>query len=429
MSVQFPHLYQVVPNVNVAFKSFYERLLEDLHLTTFFDSQEQVLELIQKQKHFFAASLNMSLHEIEALYSKIGEYHYDIRIPYVDFMKGMEILEESFLIYAQSQNNSLELMQEIFLYFKLIKAQTARGYLNKMLDEDEKDIEIFFENLSNDENQLSRDIVFERITWLKSLIRAIKYNSEFNAEFKDREFQFWSQNLYDIDPTKKAFIDDLEKRININTQNLFYFLKKGDFLEILPLYSSLLSIYKLTLLLSNSVSIAMTDYLVQNLKMDKLTNLYRKDAFEQFLEKEIENYKRNSNIFSIVFIDIDDFKPINDSFGHWSGDKVLEKIGEVINANIRASDIGFRIGGDEFAIILKGASKEDAFKICKKIKLEISSFEFIYNDERSFRVDISIGIHACEKSSDKCSIENVLKKVDEELYVSKKNGKGKISFS
>lgn len=429
MGQRFKNLSKIVPDIDQAFTGFYNTLLGDMHFATFFESKEQVQQLIQKQKHFFTLSLDMSKEEIETVYVKMGEYHYDIRIPYIDFMKGMEILQEHFLIYTQKEGLSTELMEAIFEYFKLIKAQTARGYLNRMLEEDEKDIEIFFQNLADKEDEMTRKIVFERISWLKTLIQAIKYNKSYEAEMEDQEFQLWKQKNDFVDASKKVFIEDLEKRININTRNLFYFLKKGDFLEILPLYSSLLGIYKLTLLLSNSVSIAMTDYIVSNLKKDKLTNLYRKDAFDQFLEKEIEFLKRKDMLFSVVFIDVDDFKPINDTYGHWSGDKVLEKIGEVINYNIRASDIGFRIGGDEFAIILKDTTKENALKVCQKIKSDIVNFEFAYNDEKSFFVDMSMGIYACSQETNICSIEGLKKKVDEQLYQAKRSGKGQISVS
>lgn len=426
MLYSFKYLHQIAPNIETAFKDFYDKLLNDKQLAIFFDSHEQIEMLIEKQKKFFAKSLQISCQELELSYIKLGEYHYDIKIPYIDFMKGIDILEESFLIYSYKEMNSIELILEIFTYCKLIKAQTAKGYLNRMLDADEEDIEVFLSNLTTHEDDISREIVFDRIIWLRTLIHTIRAGEIFNFDNEEVIFKIWKDESNFVDSSKKVFIVDLEQRIISNAKNLFYFLEKGDFLEVLPLYTALLSIYKLTLLLSNSVSITMNECIVHNLKMDNLTNLYRKDAFEQFLEKEIEALKRNKSVFSVVFIDLDDFKYINDNYGHWSGDKVLEKVGECINANIRASDIGFRIGGDEFAIILKNAIKEEAYTIAKKIKNEIAKFEFLYNDMKSFHVDTSIGIHECNKAD---IMENIIKKVDEELYKSKNAGKGMISFA
>jgi diguanylate cyclase (GGDEF)-like protein len=163
--------------------------------------------------------------------------------------------------------------------------------------------------------------------------------------------------------------------------------------------------------------------------MDTLTNLYRKDAFEQFLEKELELFKRTHILFSVIYIDIDDFKEINDTFGHWSGDKVLEKIGEKINQNIRASDIGFRIGGDEFSIILKGSNQEQTLKICEAIKSEVAQFEFVYDENQSFFTDTSIGFITCDNIAEVPTAQEIIKRVDQELYNAKKRGKGNISFS
>lgn len=84
-----------------------------------------------------------------------------------------------------------------------------------------------------------------------------------------------------------------------------------------------------------------------------------------------------------------------------SGDKVIEQIGELIRKNIRASDIGFRIGGDEFAIIFKHATKEQAKKVCEKIKADFTTYKFIFNDKISFTVHLSIGIE------DKCYTKNI----------------------
>jgi len=428
MSQMFKYLHKLSPDIDQAFESFYDKLLKDVHLTNFFDSQEQIAMLVQKQKMFFINSLTMSDTELDTTYIRLGEYHYDLTIPYVDYIKGMEILEEHFLMYSQNIDNSRELMEDIFEYFKLIKSKTARGYLNKMMLEDEEDIELFFTNLEDEENDLTREIIFERVTWLKSIINALKQDIPFDLD-ENKEFKFWSDNLHFVDHKKKEFIENLEKRININTKNLFYFYKKNNFLEILPLYSSLLSIYKLTLLLSGSALISTADHLIKNLKMDTLTNLYRKDAFEQFLEKELELFKRHHVLFSVVYLDIDNFKEINDSFGHWSGDKVLEKIGEKINQNIRASDIGFRIGGDEFAIILKDSNQEQTLKICQEIKSEVNKFEFVYNEKQSFFADMSIGFITCENIAEVPTTQEIIKRVDKELYSAKKSGKGKISFS
>jgi diguanylate cyclase (GGDEF)-like protein len=146
--------------------------------------------------------------------------------------------------------------------------------------------------------------------------------------------------------------------------------------------------------MKDTLTVEYANNIIKKMKLDSLTQLYRKDLFEEILNKELKSQRSNDdyNYLSIVFIDIDDFKLINDKYGHYTGDKVIEKFGEIVKKNIRSSDIGFRIGGDEFAILLKNANAD----IAKKVALKISH-------------------------------DSIIKNVDKKLYISKKNGKNQIT--
>ena len=136
----FIHLKKLVPYIDEAFEAFYNTMLNDLKLSVFFENDEQIKNLILKQKEFFSNSLSIPSDNLKTMYIKLGEYHYDIRIPYVDFIKGTDILEEHFLLNSQKFEKPVELMEEIFDYFKIMKSYTAKGYLNRMLSEDKRDI-------------------------------------------------------------------------------------------------------------------------------------------------------------------------------------------------------------------------------------------------------------------------------------------------
>lgn len=220
---------------------------------------------------------------------------------------------------------------------------------------------------------------------------------------------------------------EIENRIFIDSQNLFYFLQKEEYLEILPLYSSLLNIYKLTLILNNALTLEYANEAIDNMKTDPMSGLFRKEIFNELVKKELENFKRkNDRIFSILYLDIDDFKSINDKYGHYSGDKVIETLGQIIVNNIRSSDIGFRIGGDEFAILLKDANLHNAQIVANKILLDFSSIEHIFNDEIKFRSTLSIGA-VSQDITKEADFETLIKEVDSKLYISKNNGKNQIT--
>ncbi|WP_304546042.1 GGDEF domain-containing protein [Sulfurimonas microaerophilic] len=425
---KFQLLKELTVYVDEAFEDFYNTMLNDVRLGVFFENDEQVLALIEKQKKHFLASLSLDVEILKQNYVKLGEFHYDLRIPYIDFMKGTDILEEHFLLNAQRCKNTKKLMREIFEYFKVMKAFTAKGYLNKMLNEDKRDLETFFEQVIVDTNTyLPKKLILRKIQWLKELLESIETNVDFELDSKDGFIiKQWLDELEFLTLEKRKFFEELEQRIYLNTQNLFYFLHREEYLEILPLYTSLLNVYKLTLMMNNAITIEYANQVIEDMQLDSLTQLFRKDIFHELLKKEKALVERNTDMkVSIAFIDLDNFKLVNDSFGHYSGDKVIEKMGECIRNNIRASDMGFRIGGDEFAIILKDATKEASKNVCEKIKADFSSYQFIFNDEVSFSVSVSIGISQLKNTKEE-SLEMLLNSVDSKLYAAKNKGKNQI---
>ncbi|MGA1940797.1 GGDEF domain-containing protein [Arcobacter sp. YIC-310] len=155
--------------------------------------------------------------------------------------------------------------------------------------------------------------------------------------------------------------------------------------------------------------------------IDELTGLYKRDVLNVFIKKIFEKAKRKKSIFSFIMIDIDDFKNINDTYGHQKGDEVLSKISSLIKKNIRKMDIAFRYGGEELCVIFPDTNKDDTFQIAEKIRLAI--FEE-YKDE--MKITISIGISSNENIHDKQNEEDIIKKADELLYKAKNSGKNQV---
>ncbi|MFK2821417.1 GGDEF domain-containing protein [Arcobacter sp. YIC-80] len=155
--------------------------------------------------------------------------------------------------------------------------------------------------------------------------------------------------------------------------------------------------------------------------IDELTGLYKRDVLNVFIKKIFEKTKRKKSIFSFIMIDIDDFKNINDTYGHQKGDEILSKISSLIKKNIRKMDIAFRYGGEELCVIFPDTNKDDTFQIAEKIRLAI--FEE-YKD--NMKITISIGISSNENIYDKQDEEDIIKKADELLYKAKNSGKNQV---
>lgn len=154
-----------------------------------------------------------------------------------------------------------------------------------------------------------------------------------------------------------------------------------------------------------------TRQLEEQAKIDPLTNIYNRRALQDILRKELAGAKRRRNILSIAYFDIDNFKSINDSFGHMHGDNVLKRMGQAMNQNIREVDIPCRYGGDEFCLVLADCDTDNAMIICDKI---MSSFK-----EEFPKVSISIGI-AETGPDDFIDGDSLLAEADDNMYIVKR---------
>ncbi|WMM24868.1 diguanylate cyclase [Tissierella sp. MB52-C2] len=159
---------------------------------------------------------------------------------------------------------------------------------------------------------------------------------------------------------------------------------------------------------------------------DPLTNTYNRWYLMERFHQIIDNYKRVKNPFSLVILDIDFFKEINDSYGHQAGDYILTNFANIVNQNIRSYDIFGRYGGEEFILLLPDTDKENAYILVKRILNIIRNKPFIYEDI-SIKLTFSSGIiESSEISLDKISMDELIKIADSRLYEAKQTGRNKI---
>ena len=154
---------------------------------------------------------------------------------------------------------------------------------------------------------------------------------------------------------------------------------------------------------------------------DKLTGLYNRNKFDDIYSKEIKRAKRYNNDLSMIIFDVDNFKTINDTFGHQIGDEVLKDIAKISLENIREQDISSRWGGEEFMILLPQTNKNGAEIVANKIRNSIENHSFTNN---SLKVTASFGVtQFCVKNDDE---DSFMSKADKLLYKAKETGKNKV---
>src|SRR5687767_114827 len=161
------------------------------------------------------------------------------------------------------------------------------------------------------------------------------------------------------------------------------------------------------------VSQRLRNDLMEVATIDVLTRIPNRRATQVFLEKELSRLQRNQSEFSVLLIDIDNFKEVNDRWGHAAGDYVLVKTAGIFQSIIRKHDWVGRWGGEEFLIILPSPS--DAEYLAERVRAEIANSEYSHG-AASFGITVSIGV-ACAKQADQ--IDQILKNADEALYMAK----------
>lgn len=170
---------------------------------------------------------------------------------------------------------------------------------------------------------------------------------------------------------------------------------------------------------------------------DGLTGVYNRRFFNEYFAIEMQralnqvNHKpeeKHQMNFAMAILDIDDFKKINDTYGHLVGDCVLKQMVEIIQNITFSRDIVCRYGGEEFAIIFTKTEREGAIQASEKIRQEIENYKFFFNDEvKEGHLTISIGF-SCFNDDFKIGEKDILQIADERLYLAKTSGKNKVVF-
>jgi len=164
--------------------------------------------------------------------------------------------------------------------------------------------------------------------------------------------------------------------------------------------------------------------LVRELQFDVLTGAFTRRAYERRLAQELERFERYARIFSMVMFDVDQFKRVNDTYGHTVGDKCLGEIIKKIKSMLRRVDLLARYGGDEFVILLPETDQERAEQVAEKIRQEIELTQFIY---RGQAVPITISLGLTQVRSDAADPEELVNLADQALYRAKNLGGNRVA--
>ena len=158
--------------------------------------------------------------------------------------------------------------------------------------------------------------------------------------------------------------------------------------------------------------------------MDPLTSANNRAALDKAMKREVELAHRHQLPLSIVLLDLDKFKAINDNHGHSAGDYILKTLVTCIDETVRGSDMLFRYGGEEFVLILSGTDSEGAKRIAERLRCAIEAYPFIY-DRQEIAVTASFGVATLKTRDD---AKRLFNKADSALYQAKDAGRNQVRY-
>jgi diguanylate cyclase (GGDEF)-like protein len=153
---------------------------------------------------------------------------------------------------------------------------------------------------------------------------------------------------------------------------------------------------------------------------DGLTGLYDRSTFLSKLRDEIRRYGRYGNEVSLIMLDIDHFKQINDQYGHQRGDWALLRLSRIIQSEIRDVDIGSRYGGEEFAIILPQTGADETVSLAERVRQHVEE-EYAHD----LKMTISLGVATCPEDAQ--TVQDLVRQADKALSQSKTKGKNQVT--
>ncbi len=157
---------------------------------------------------------------------------------------------------------------------------------------------------------------------------------------------------------------------------------------------------------------------------DGLTRIHNRQSFDRRLREEVARHKRYPQPISLLMLDLDHFKRINDTFGHEAGDMVLREIGRVMGENLRETDFAARYGGEEFVVILPHTDEEHAQATAQRLRAAICGTIFHFHGQ-TFQVTVSIGVSSIDAASLDLGAD-LVRQADQALYTAKRNGRNMV---
>lgn len=338
------------------------------------------------------------------------------------FLKGFtdEIILEVYKIVLKSLDHDMILREKVNFDFLIF----LRPFVNYSLTEEKKLVKDSNVEMIFSIQEAAKIHIENKNRFLKAFMDLDKEIIENIPHYQECQFTKWleqngkkilEENSYkDVEHFHKLFHDKLEIVKSIFNLNF----KKSNNLVVYSLLKDLENISLKLLFLLNKISL---DNISTIALKDSLTGFFNRHILDAVLSKEISRVKRYGYKLSLIMMDLDNFKKVNDTYGHLVGDEVLMHFAKVVKSNLRESDYSFRYGGEEFLIILPYTDLEGAKVVAERIRKQVENYKF----SAIKKITVSCGVKEL-KNLDNPYLD--IEELDRYLYIAKRTGKNKCVY-
>ncbi len=324
----------------------------------------------------------------------------------IDHAKTVRLLVSSLVpsIAPSMDNTTIQLSQKLRDHPEYVATAACEKELKTAIAMrialDKQSVEEMVRALDTLLEKLSAQLIelIERSENSTSEIREVKRDLESLENNKPSDFKTAHKRLYTIASTLEEKVEVLSKDLKIHNDKVTQMSKKIATLE------------------------AELTQATQASREDFLTKLFNKRAIEEYLTIKEAEYERHGRIFCVAMLDLDNFKTVNDTYGHEAGDAVLIAFAKILKEEARTSDIVGRYGGEEFLAILGDTDITGAKVFCEKVRAHVEQAHFMYQGER-IKVSVSIGV---AERKDYPSLKGLINGSDERLYDAKRKGRNRV---
>lgn len=373
--------------------------------------------------------------------------------PKSDRINGKLIIDRS-LKSTYSLITSIELMIFIsgivciiFLipFFSRVLTKGVNQYIDEIVHQniELKLLYVMIERLSKTIDMEELKIIVIEI--IKESLDADEVDVIFHKDTREYRVTAWSRDKGSVSRKKVDRDDPLFLIINnwldgkiteeeiSKDKNLIYLpIKKTDIdlaLIIIRKTEGIFAPMRLGLLriMSSHISVAFENAMLYHIAItDELTNLFTQRHFRTSIDRHFLDYEKYGEKLTLLMLDIDDFKKVNDTYGHMVGDSVLKDVAERIMLSIRDNDLAFRYGGEEFTVILPSTDSGGAKHVAERIREDIANHVF-EDGTSNLKITVSIGVSTCPDNAN--TVRDLILTADQALYGAKHTGKNKVVVS